>query len=181
MIIRVEIIEQPFSGEYEEIIYDVESCWNSSFWTYIKFINKDSKEWCGVFRGRSGQVSISMKHNIILILTSDYLFQLDIHFGKLMIYDDHRNYYQGLTVSPLQDFIICDYSSIYKIKGNIYERTELEFPMSISLVDYVKLKKWESNILEFTCEEPTAVHHFLCEMEYNCITDTITLSEKKIL
>lgn len=181
MIINAEIIELPTSGEYKEVIYDIESPWNSPLWTSIKFTNDDDLEWVGVFRGEFVNIALSHKHQTVLVLTNNYLFQLDIHSGKLMIYDDHRNYYQGLTVSPLQDFIICDYSSIYKIKGNIDERIELEFPISISLVDYVKLKKWEGNVLKFTCEEPTSVHRFLCEMEYDCITDTIVLSEKKIL
>lgn len=157
------------------------SPWNSESWSWIKFVDNVGSEWIGTFRGEAVDVALSSKHQIVLVLTSDYLFQLDINTRELVKYDDHRSYYQGLTVSPLQDFILCDYSAIYKMERNIDEKVELRIPMSISLVDYMKLQKWEGNVLKLTCEEPTSEYCYLCEMEYDCVMDSITLSKKSIL
>lgn len=181
MIAHAEIIERPLSGEYEEKIYDIESSWKSSSWTWMKFTNNDGSEWVGSFRGEAIDVAISGKHKIILVLTTDYLFQLDVLSANLIKYDDHENYYKGLTISSLQDFILFDYNSLCKIENDIAEKIELKIPISISLVDYVKLRKWEENKLEFTCEEPTSEYCYLCSMEYDCITDSITLLGKKIM
>lgn len=37
VITNAEIIDQPFSGQYKERIYDVTSPWNSQDWTWVKF------------------------------------------------------------------------------------------------------------------------------------------------
>ena len=37
MLLNIEQISQPYSGEYEEIIFDIESNWNSSDWSWIRF------------------------------------------------------------------------------------------------------------------------------------------------
>lgn len=59
MIIDVNIVNQPLSGEYEEWIYDISSQWNSQKWTWIKFTNDDFYEWCGEFRGEARGVALS--------------------------------------------------------------------------------------------------------------------------
>ena len=51
MISRAEYIQQPYSGEYIEKIYDIKSPWNSTDWTWIKFTEEDDI-WCGEFRGK---------------------------------------------------------------------------------------------------------------------------------
>lgn len=51
MISRAEYIQQPYSGEYIEKIYDIKSPWNSTDWTWIKFTEEDAI-WCGEFRGK---------------------------------------------------------------------------------------------------------------------------------
>jgi len=48
MIKSCEIINQPDSGEYDEIIYDFDNPWNSSQWTYIKFVEMSGVESLGV-------------------------------------------------------------------------------------------------------------------------------------
>lgn len=181
MITDIEIIREPLSGEYNERVYDIYSVWNSECWTWVKFTNNDGYQWVGSFRGKAIDLALSKKNLIILVLTSDYLFQLDIFSGERMKYVEHNNYYQNLTITPLQDFIISDYTSIYKIDVDINEKIELVIPESISLIDYLKLKEWNGNKLEFTCEEPTSENCYLCSMEYNCITNTITLLKKSIL
>ena len=83
MIISIDIINQPYSGEFDERIYDIQNPWSSDFWTYVKFTNDDYSEWCGVSRGSSRRVKISRKRNSILILTSDYLWKLDAKNGNV--------------------------------------------------------------------------------------------------
>jgi hypothetical protein len=59
MVITGEIINQPYSGEYKERVYDNDSPWNSQGWTWIKFTNDDSFEWCGEFRGFPRDIAVS--------------------------------------------------------------------------------------------------------------------------
>lgn len=107
MIIEAEIISQPYSGEFTERIYDNESAWNSQSWTFIKFTNDDYTEWCGQFRGFPRQVSVSTISNLILVLTSNYLYQLDRETGNLLELEDQPQY-QILTVAPNGNFILAD-------------------------------------------------------------------------
>ncbi len=51
MISKAELINQSYSGQYKEKIYDIPSPWNSQDWTWVKFENDDFDEWCGEFRG----------------------------------------------------------------------------------------------------------------------------------
>lgn len=112
LIIEAEIIDQPHSGQYKEKIYDISSPWNSQNWTWIKFINEDFTEWCGEFRGLARNISISRKYNQVLLLTSDYLFQLDCLNSEIIKYEPQPQY-QDLTVTPLGDFLLADYYNIY--------------------------------------------------------------------
>lgn len=51
MINQAQIINQPYSGEYDEKIYNLRSKCNSRDWTWVKFTNEDYTEWCGQFQG----------------------------------------------------------------------------------------------------------------------------------
>jgi hypothetical protein len=149
MIIRAEIINQPLSGEYEERIYDIPSPWNSPNWTWVKFLNEDSTEWCGEFRGIARGIAISQKHNNILILTSDYLFQLDCSTGQLVNYESQTQY-QNLTVTPLGDFIVSDYYHIEVIGQTLEVEAQVESPIEM---DMIKFHGWENGMLLISCDE----------------------------
>lgn len=149
MIIEVEIISQPYSGEYTERIYDNESAWNSQSWTFIKFTNADYSEWCGQFRGFPRQVAISTFKNIILVLTSDYLYQLDRETGNLTDFEDQPQY-QNLTVAPNGDFILADYYNFEKVTTSIKQKKSIESPIQMDIIEF---KNWENSKLEFTCDE----------------------------
>ena len=99
MIENCEIINQPYSGEFEERIFDIQSPWNSSSWTYVKFINSDFFEWCGVFRGQARKIANSKIRNEILVLTCDYLWKLNRVNGEPIEIEDQPQY-QNLTVTP---------------------------------------------------------------------------------
>ncbi len=149
MVIEAEIISQPYSGEYTEKIYDNESAWNSQSWTFIKFTNDDYSEWCGQFRGFPRQVAISTFKNIILVLTSDYLYQLDRETGTLIDLEDQPQY-QNLTTTPNGDFILADYYNFEKVSTTIKQKTSIESPIQMDMIEF---KKWNNSKLEFTCDE----------------------------
>lgn len=149
MIIKAEIISQPYSGEYNEKVYDNENAWNSQNWTFIKFTNNDYSEWCGQFRGFPREVAISTIQDIVLVLTSDYLFQLDRETGNLTDFED-KPQYQNLTTAPNGNFILADYYNFEKITISIKHKIPVESPIQM---DIIKFKNWDKTKLEFTCDE----------------------------
>ena len=74
---KTEIINQPYSGEFKERIYDIESPWNSQSWTWIKFVDENMTETVGQFRGTPKEVKYSENRNEIIVLTSDYVYRLN--------------------------------------------------------------------------------------------------------
>lgn len=149
MISNAKITKQPTSGDYEERIYDISSNWNSQQWTWIKFINNDSYQWIGEFRGYPIDVALSTKYNCVLILTSDYLFQLDCSTYEIIDYEEQPQY-KNLTVAPSGDFIVADYYHIELIKGILSEREELQSPIEMDMINF---GEWNNNKLKITCEE----------------------------
>ncbi len=170
MIIEAEIISQPYSGEYTERIYDNESAWNSQSWTFIKFTNDDYSEWCGQFRGFPRQVGVSKFRDIVLVLTSDYLFQLDRKTGDLKELEDQPQC-QNLTTTPNGDFILADYYSFEKVTTSIKQRELIESPIQMDIIEF---KKWDNEKLEFTCDEFLNWDRHLT-MTYNSETNKIEI------
>ena len=64
MLLNIEQISQPYSGEYEEITFDIESNWNSSDWSWIRF-EEDTTIWCGEFRGKYIGATFSVPKGIV--------------------------------------------------------------------------------------------------------------------
>lgn len=149
MITRVEIINQPVSGQYYEKIYDISSPWNSGRWTWIKFESDDFNEWCGEFRGSERGVAFSEKHNLILVLTSDYLYKIDSISGEILEFESQPQSL-NLTVSSMGDFILSDYYEIYTIETSLNEKMILESPIAM---DNIKFHQWSDNKLVITCDE----------------------------
>lgn len=150
LITKAEIINQPYSGQYKERIYDVTNPWNSQSWTWVKFENEDFNEWCGEFRGLPRAVALSKKYNNVLVLTSDYLFQMDCLSGEIIEYESNH-LYQSLTVTSSGEFIIADYYSIEKIESNLKNKVLLESPLE--MMDMIKFNGWSNNKLSITCKE----------------------------
>lgn len=132
MIDKAEIINQPYPGEFKERIYDHQSPWNSQSWTWIKFLNEDFSEWCGEFRGQPKHVAISRKYNVVLVLTSDYLFQLDRDNGDIMEIED-RPQYKELTSTPSGNFILADLYNIEFIESTIKNKKMIESPVKMDI------------------------------------------------
>ncbi len=149
MIEFVDIIDQPYSGEFEERIYDIQSSWNSQSWTYVKFINADNSEWCGVFRGNPRKVAISKTRGKILVLTSDYIWILNSTNGEVIQSEDKPSY-KNLTVAPNGDFILADYYSISRIEGTLKGAKHLQSPIQM---DMIKFKSWKNEKLIIECDE----------------------------
>ena len=170
MIIEAEVISRPYSGEYNEKIYDNDSAWNSQSWTFIKFTNDDYSEWCGQFRGFPRQVAVSTVRNIVMVLTSDYLYQLDRETGNLSELEDQPQY-QNLTVAPNGDFILADYYNFEKVTTSIKMKEPIESPIQMYIIEF---KKWDNEKLEFTCDEFLNWDRHLT-MTYNIQTNKIEI------
>jgi hypothetical protein len=140
MIIEAKIISQPYSGEYSERIYDNESAWNSQNWTFIRFMNDDYSEWCGQFRGFPENVGVSTTRNIVLVLTSDYLYQLDRETGNLTELDAQPQYH-SLTTTPNGDFVLAYNYSMEKVTTSINQKTTIESPIRM---DRIEFKNWKN-------------------------------------
>ena len=169
---KAEIINQPYSGEFEERIYDVESVWNSQSWTWIKFINESGIEKVGQFRGFPKDVKVSKQKNEIVVLTSDCIFRLDSH--ELNIIESKKQVdYGNLEVSPKGTFILSEYGEIYKVKKSLSEMQIIESPFEL---DWIEFKKWNGDILEFECSE-LANYERTEIMELNTVDWTIKIKK----
>ncbi|RZT15544.1 hypothetical protein [Fictibacillus sp. BK138] len=149
MISKAKLIHLPYSGQYLEKTYDISSPWNSQDWTWVKFENEDFTEWCGVFRGSPRALAISKKHNSVLVLTSDYFYQLDRLNGKLTEYETQPQY-QSLTVTPSGDFLIADDYYIEIIGSTLIDKKMVESPIEM---DTIRFHSWTENKLSITSHE----------------------------
>ncbi len=171
MIEEAKIISQPYSGEFEERIYDNKCAWNSLDWSWIKFVNDDYTEWVGQFRGFPKQVALSKKYNTILVLTSDCLFQLDRLSGNLTEIESHLSQYHNLTVTPNGEYVIAGYYHIEKILNNINQKMEIKSPVQMDMIEF---GDWIDDKLLITCDEFLNWDRHLT-MEYDCNTDKIEI------
>ena len=149
MIIKAEIINPPYSGELKERIYDVESSWNSQNWTYIKFKEEDAVDWCGHFRGAPRKVAISKIYEKGLVLTMDYLYEIDLKTGDILKFEDQPQYH-NLTTAPDGSFIIADFYIIERITNDIEYKEQIKSPIKM---DMIQFREWNDDMLEFTCDE----------------------------
>ncbi len=175
MIISAEQINQPLSGEFDEKIYDIQSIWNSQKWTWIKFINDDYSEWCGEFRGEYIGHALSKKFKSILVLTSDFLYQISMIDGKLQCYEDNPNYI-NLTVSPDGDYIVSDHYGISLIEETIKKETPIVLPIHL---DMIKFKGWKGSKLRIIGDEfINWDNHVELELDYKSMKFRIVRQSK---
>lgn len=149
MITGAEYIQQPYSGEYMEKVYDIKSHWNSSDWTWIKFTEEEDV-WCGEFRGKYRGVSCSAKLGIVVVLTSDYMYVLDICSGEIMEYESQPEYVD-MTVTPLGEILVTDgYCIKMFTNAKISDMENISVPIN---ADNLKFVEWRENILKISCFE----------------------------
>lgn len=84
-----------------------------------------------------------------MVLTSDYLYQLDRESRNLMELEDKPRF-QNLTVASNRDLILVDYYNLEKTSTSIKLMTLIESPVEM---DNIEFKEWNNAILEFTCDE----------------------------
>ena len=171
MIHKAQIISQPDSGAYKEKIYDIPNIWNSQEWTWVKFYNDASDEWCGNFRGRPKDVAVSPTNNLILVLTSDHLYELNCINGKLRAYDKQTEY-QCLTVSPSGDFILADFNDLYLIKTSFLERIPIHSAIDMYGIEFTG---WNNGKLLIECEDLATDKKVKLEMD----SDTLKVILKR--
>ena len=145
---QVEIIPQPYSGAYKEVIYDIENAWNSSSWTWVKFTNDDGNETVGQFRGAPITVQSSEVKKEIIVLTSDHVFRLNTT-DLTLIETQSDTLYENVTVSPDGTFIFCDSFEVEKMNDSLSSMIVIEAPFKMH---FIQFKKWKDHLLEFTCD-----------------------------
>ena len=164
MVKSAEIINQPYSGEFEERIYDNESSWNSQNWTWVKFTKTDFTKWVGQFRGSARKIAIPNKRNETIVLTSDYIFRLDNNTGNLIELENQPQYH-NLTTSPNGTFIFADYYRIERMISSLKDTKTIQSPIEMDMIEF---KDWKGDVLEFTCDEFTnRDRHLVMELNVN--------------
>lgn len=142
-------IEQPYSGEYKERIYDIPSPWNSNCWSWIKF-EEEAEEWCCEFRGKYRGSAVSEKLRIIVVLTSDYMYLLDIKTKDLIEYQSKPAYLE-ITGTPFDDILVSDGYNLEIFRDREIASLEaIELPIQ---VDDLTFGHYEGSILKMKCEE----------------------------
>lgn len=149
MLLNIEQISQPYSGEYEEIIFDIESNWNSSDWSWTRF-EEDTTIWCGEFRGKYIGATFSVPKGIIVVVTTDYIYVIDI-VSKEMI-DSERNFEcTDITCTPLGDVLLSSGYGLEILKERTISSCEaIVLPVN---ADSLRFVKYRGNILEMNCDE----------------------------
>ena len=149
MILNIKQTEQPFSGEYKEKIYDIASPWNTSDWTWIRF-EEDFSTWYGEFRGKYRGVVFSEKIGIIVVVTSDYIYVLDIQTKEIIDYKGQPEFID-ITSTPFGDILVSDGYGLEKFKGNTISSLEpIILPVN---ADSLKFIEYRDKILEMKCGE----------------------------
>lgn len=171
MINQAQIINQPYSGEYDEKIYYLRSKCNSRDWTWVKFTNEDYTEWCGQFQGAPINVAMSKKHNTIVVLTSDYLYMVSREDGRLLEHESHC-LYRNLTLTPKGDYLISDYSSIELFKTSLLDKKVIE---GIYEMDMIEFHDWNENKLLIKCEHLYINREY--ELLFDCETSNIIINK----
>lgn len=146
---EVEIINQPYSGEYKERIYDIQSDWNSQSWTWIKFTFEDGRPIVGQFRGAPKSVKVSKSRNEILVLTAYLTYRLNLE-SLDVIEAEELPEYADVEVSPKGDFIFHTYHEIIRMGRTLSDMILVESPFEMDLIAF---KKWNGKELEFECSE----------------------------
>jgi len=144
-----EIINQPYSDEFKERIYDIESVWNSQSWTWIKFTFENGNQIVGQFRGNPRNVKVSKPKNEIFVLTSDYAFRLNARNLEIVETEDQPQY-TNLEVAPDGTFILSEFSDVYKMTNSLKDMEVIESPFEMDLIEF---KGWIGNNLQFECDE----------------------------
>lgn len=149
MLYKLTHIEQPYSGEFEEKIYNIESPWNSSDWSWIKF-EEDDRTWCGEFRGKYRGAVFSRKLGIIVVLTSDYMYILDMESKELIEYERQPAYIQ-IIATPLDDILLSNGYDLEIFKGKeLASIASIVLPVQVSCLEFME---FEGNLLKILCEE----------------------------
>lgn len=138
---RLELIPiaQPISGEFEEKIYDFDSPWKSSDWSWIKF-EAEKSVWCGEFRGRFRGAVFSKKFGVIVVLTSDAMYVLNEETREVIELDKAPTFI-NLTVTPLGDILVNDGYSLSVFRGReMSSLEELSLPIEVESLEFLEYK-----------------------------------------
>jgi len=165
VISGAERIDQPYSGEYTERIYDIDTSWHSSDWTWIKFFD-DDEVWCGNFRGKYKGVVVSEKMGIAVVLTSDHLYVLDVFTADIVDFIAQSNYVD-ITITPFGDILVTDGYDIEKFTHN--RISDFELISTPIKTEFVRFKGWDGNVLKISCNEFLIYDEL--ELKWDCVLE----------
>ena len=86
---------------------------------------------------------------MVLVLTSDCLFQLERETGNVIELEAQPEY-QNLTTSPNGDFILSDCCNFENVTTSIKHKEPIESPIQLDMIEF---KGWCNKKPEFTCDE----------------------------
>ena len=117
--------------------------------TVMSFTEEDDI-WCGEFRGKYRGVSCSTTLGIIVVLTSDYMYVLDIYGGEIMEYYSQPEYVD-ITVTPFGKILVTDGYGIEMFANTkVSDMENIVLPIN---ADNLKFVEWRENILKISCFE----------------------------
>ena len=149
MILAATPIRQPLSGEYTERIYDIDSVWKTDEWSWLLF-ESESDSWCGEFRGAFRGVAVSEKLRLVVVLTEDCMYLLDIETAAV-IDSLLQPQYVDITVTPDGNILVADWYGIELFRGRSVAAIEcITVPVH---PDYLRFREYDGNRLRITCYE----------------------------
>lgn len=165
---KIQIINQPIAGKYEEKIFPENKLIKYCSW--VKFERADYSEWCGCFSGVVFQCVVLEDTSLVLIGTSEAIYKIDSETKKQiqLLYVDYEIdgiYFKSMEVAPDKKHLIaCDVtgSRIFSIDWNL----KIKEINPIAQIDSIDFKCWENEYLYFECEEYINWSSILCRLNY---------------
>jgi hypothetical protein len=114
----------PMSGEYEEVIFDLEEPWRGQNWHYVLFTTTEGQTWCGHFREKESDnflVAELTEKRISLVISGGYGYIIDID-KKERIKDIDSTAIIAIKADELSNaFFVATYWDITKIDNELKE------------------------------------------------------------
>ncbi len=132
MITGFEKINRPQSGEYKEINYS-----GTDYCVWVKFIDENYDECCGVFASPVSFIGLSNKNEKLLVLSNNELIEIDANDYSISSVNDQYEY-TNATMTPDGRFIVSDKYSIFIIETNLQEIREIDPSMIFERISFDK-------------------------------------------
>lgn len=145
----VDFIYQPISGQFEEVVFDIDTDWKGQVWCWVKFTFNDGTEWVGSFRGTAEKIAIANKINQVAILTSTCIFFINAESRNLLFCEEQTDYIDLISVPTEDKFLAATYFQIGTIEQDFHF-----YPLKIDFdLDYIRFIGYEGIVLIIEIEK----------------------------